>query len=81
MRISAYEGEDGYERFVSLSAYGARVTVWLDGVKIEQAEMADDVTGEVRRAKLDDKGRIYLEGDEIARETLRGHVVIEITKP
>lgn len=81
MRVSAYQGEDGYAQFARLRAFGARVEVWLDGVRMDAVEMADEATGEVRRAKLDDKGSIYLEGEEIARETLRGHVVIEITKP
>lgn len=70
MRISANKTSPDYR-----SDYmGANI--YLDGVLVDRVIAADDVAGEVIRASLDELGNLYLAGDEIAAEVLKGMVRI-----
>lgn len=81
MRLSTDPNDPGYEAWCQARLGGGEIDVYLDDVLQLHCEMADDETGEVLRAKHDEGGDFYLEGDEIARETVRGVVRIEVTTP
>lgn len=56
---------------------GERLTVLLDGVDQRgRVEAYDLDAGTVTRAKHDAEGRIFVDGDEIAMETVAGHVEV-----
>lgn len=76
--LSSYPDMPGYDRWIATLAQGQVVKVYLDGVEQSDVDFADERAGVIRRCKLDAEGRIYVEGDEIARETVAGHVRIEI---
>lgn len=70
MRISANTASPDYR-----SDYmGA--SIYLDGVLVGRVIAADDIAGEVTRARLNELGNIYLAGDGIAAEVLKGAVRI-----
>jgi ABC-type arginine transport system permease subunit len=70
MRISANTASPDYR-----SDYmGA--SIYLDGVLVDRVIAVDDIAGEVTRARLDELGNIYLAGDGIATEVLKGSVRI-----
>lgn len=51
-------------------------TVELDGEPVRACLWANVLTGEVRRFKTDEDGRVIRSRDEAARETVTGAVVI-----
>jgi hypothetical protein len=69
-RLSTHD--DGYDPRV-----GEQLTVLLDGVDQHgRVEAYDMDAGTVTRAKHDTEGRIFVDGDEIAMETVAGHVEV-----
>lgn len=81
MRFSTDEKDRGYDAWCRALSEGKTVKVYLDDVEQRDCEMADDEAGEVSRAKRNEADELYLVGEEIARETVRGVVRIEVTTP
>ena len=67
-----WASDPGYSNYPAYR--GCRVTV--DGDEVSRVFTADDERGEVVCAALNEEGQTYLDGDEIATETLRGKVCI-----
>lgn len=63
-------GRPGWHRFLG------RITVLRDGKEVSRCTAFDADKGLVRVQKLDGEGRIYLEDDKVAQETLRGRVEV-----
>lgn len=80
MRVSVkpndVAGLKGRDQF--LIQHRRNAEVFLDGVKVTHCFTADDEEGFVLRARLNDKGHVYLlpGTDTIATEILRGKVEI-----
>lgn len=73
MRITIDEDIHG-----ELIAPCERAHVWLDGVKQWHVICADDITGEIVRVKIDERGYPeHIEG-ELIRETVKGEVKIQL---
>lgn len=53
-----------------------RCVVLLDGAQVKNCTEADEEEGFVVRFKLDDKGKVIVNGAEIETETLYGNVQI-----
>lgn len=56
-----------------------RAIITLDGQRVERCLVADEEEGYVVQHKLNAAGQVFLEGDEIATETLYG--VVRIIDP
>jgi hypothetical protein len=56
MKISAIEGEEGYELYASAIGKSA-ITILLDGQQVSRVIAADDEAGEVRIVKVDAAGK------------------------
>lgn len=78
MRISVEENDPGFRRFLEVNARYA-IGVTLDGVEQSKVLTADESAGEVKRCATDCDGRLVLDGDEVATETLMGFVKIHLT--
>lgn len=63
-------GRPGWHRFLG------RIIVLLDGRDVPRCTGFDVEKGIARVQKLDEAGRIYLEDDQVAQETLRGRVEV-----
>ena len=74
MRISTDEKDPGY----SPDLPNDGIVITLDGFEVRDVDMADEEAGELRRAMRNADGELYCEGDEVAREMLRGKVVISL---
>lgn len=73
-RVSSDESDPGHQNF--LDTCGHTILVMLDGVEQKDCDMADPIAGVVRRCKYNSHGEIYAIGDEIAQETVKGHVQV-----
>lgn len=60
----------GWRRFVG------RITVLLNGKEVSRCTGFDADKGLVRVQRLDSEGRIFIEHDKVAQETLRGAVEV-----
>jgi len=79
-RVSSDQRDRGSRNFCDLQVAGYTIRVMLDGVEQKDCDIADPIEGFVRRCKLDNRGMIYADGDEIATETISGHVQIFLDK-
>ncbi|WYK06241.1 hypothetical protein DWF04_021480 [Cereibacter sphaeroides f. sp. denitrificans] len=67
--MAHYEAKDCWDR-------GINVDVWLDGVEQSDVLEADTDAGYIVRAKLNETGKPYLIGDEVATERVTGVVTV-----
>ncbi|MFQ6756708.1 hypothetical protein V6Z72_20390 [Cereibacter sphaeroides] len=67
--MAHYEAKDCWKR-------GITVDVWLDGVEQSDVLEADTDAGYIVRAKLNEAGKPYLIGDEVATERVTGVVTV-----
>lgn len=78
-RVSSDEDDLGHENWSRL--YPAiKVDVYLDGAEVRDCITADSIDGMVLRCKHNEAGEIYAVGDQIATETVKGNVVIKLSK-
>jgi hypothetical protein len=75
MRYCTDENDPGYQNWRTAIDRGAVVLVFLNGEEVNDVDLVDEEAGIIRRAKRDAQGRIMLNGNEIATETLHGAVV------
>ena len=52
-------------------------TVYLDGIKLEDATEADDVEGYVEFLETDENGLFFSRNEEVAKRRVYGRVLIE----
>ena len=75
VRVSTDQSDSGYQLWLANSNLDVKVT--LDGVCLKGiCTMADDDLGIVDVARLNEKGELFVVGDEIAHEIKSGKVVI-----
>lgn len=63
MRLSTVKGEPGFILWEELLRSGTDIEVFLDGIKQEWVDMADDQQGVIRRAVLDANGELQIDPD------------------
>ena len=81
MRISTDETDPGYQTWADLMCQGAKVEVFLDGIKQNEVDTADDVQGYVRRAQVDAWGEYVLRRDNVVLlQHCKGRVQIIINE-
>ena len=73
MRLSVSDLHEYDEEKLALCR---RVVILVDGVQVKNCTEADEEKGFVVRFKLDDHGKLILNGSEIETETLYGNVQI-----
>jgi hypothetical protein len=79
MRLSCEQNDPGYRNWLAIEPdKRAEIKVTLNGDLLKRVFMADESLGLAKVARLDDRGDVYLIGDEIATETRRGSVSIEV---
>lgn len=80
IRISTRDDDPGLETFLKLQAEGRDITVFLDNRDVSSiCDLADENTGEVRLAVLDEDGLLQIDDDgSILTETVTGDVKIVI---
>lgn len=76
MRLSTNEKDPGFREWCRIKSEGKEPKVLLDGVEQDYVETADEERGEVVKCSLNELGDIFVVGDDVARETLRGKVEI-----
>lgn len=72
MRYSVWKTDPGYANW----AKHGSLNVYLNGELMTRVFTADTDLGEVIRGKVDAKGCVLLNGDEVATETLHGRVEV-----
>jgi hypothetical protein len=77
-RMSTDENDPGYAAW--LNRGNNRVNVFINGVEQRDCSTVDTVEGIVVRCKHDKDGKIYCVGDEIAIETVKGEVRVELVE-
>ena len=80
MRLSAVEGDPGYEPYLKLGDRCEKVRVLLEGVEHKNVLTADTDMGFIEVYEIDDSGNIRWDrqSGEAFRKHLYGHVVIRI---
>lgn len=78
MRLSADQDDPGFYPWCVLRNRDGYPSVWVDGVEVHDVITVDDDVGLVVRYRRDAKGHFVLDGEDIAREELRGDVLIQI---
>lgn len=76
MRVCTNENDPGFENFIKLGGPKGIKAVTLDGVEVDDCDLADDEEGFVRVAVKDATGFLKIVNDEIVTEIRRGSVVI-----
>jgi hypothetical protein len=72
MRISVDQKDSGFCALLPV----AGMIISLDGSEIRDVITADEEAGEIVRGARNAAGELYIIGDEVAKETLRGTVVV-----
>lgn len=78
-KLSAIEGEDGYETWKELWDRGLMVDVSLDGKTIEYVISVDVEAGQLRRLALGQDGLPFMDNtNQVATEILHGDITLTI---
>ena len=72
MRYSVWKTDPGYANW----AKHGSLNVYLNGELMTRVFTADTDLGEVVCAKMDAAGKVMIDGDEVATETLHGRVEV-----
>ena len=81
LRLSSDPSDPGYGQWMVAKANGKNVRVFLDCVEVRHCTVADESLGYVRRAVLDDDGRVQIDPnnpDQVWEEDVRGCVEIVV---
>lgn len=70
MRVSVWPADAGYKNYRQWMG----CKVYVDGELVERVFTADTDLGEVICAKVDERGAVVIEGDQIAEQVIRGRV-------
>ena len=76
MRVATYKDDPGFAAWEDMVSLYGGADVTLDGSLVSEVVMADEELGEIIRAKQNAYGELYVIGDEVATETLKGMVKI-----
>lgn len=72
MRYSVWKTDPGYANWKA----AAPLNVYVNGQLTRNVFVADTSLGEVVCAKMDAAGKVMIDGDEVATETLHGRVEV-----
>ena len=65
---------EAYKNYLKALADNKKINVYVDGIRVEKAVSADEVTGVVVAYKLP----IQIVGDDLVTITMRGAVLVEL---
>lgn len=63
MKISCREGDEGYEEFLKMGGFSARILIYLNGIRLEEAVAFDAISGEAWVLARDEWGEPIVSDD------------------
>lgn len=76
MRLSVRVNDPGNFLYAAMGRLGSEVRIKLDGAEVDNVITADEEEGFITRYKRDEDGRLLIDGDHAAEDTVHGKVEI-----